>query len=217
LRVVIIEDTELNNIRELCRKGTPPHPNYSTHDELLYWNGRLAIPKKHDLVQQILHEFHSSPLGGHSGVARTVSRIAAQFQWQGMHKDIANFVKQCLICQQAKSSNSLPSGLLHPLPIPEQTWEDVAMDFITGLPNVSGFTVIMVVVDRLSKYVHFAPLKADYTSVQVAELFMKTMVKLHGFPKSIVSDRDKVFMSRFWKQLFKLSGTSLAMSTAYHP
>jgi len=109
-----------------------------------------------------------------------------------MHKDIANFVKQCLICQQAKSSNSLPSGLLHPLPIPEQIWEDIAMDFITGLPNASGFTVIMVVVDRLSKYVHFAPLKADYTSVQVAELFMKTVVKLHGFSKSIVSYRDKV-------------------------
>jgi len=91
------------------------------------------------------------------------------------------------------------------------------MDFITGLPNASGFTLIMVVVDRLFKYVHFSPLKADYTSVQVVELFMKTVVKLHGFPKSIVSDRDKVFMSRFWKQLFKLSGTSLAMSTAYHP
>jgi len=91
------------------------------------------------------------------------------------------------------------------------------MDFITGLPNASGFTVIMVVVDRLSKYVHFAPLKAHYTSAQVADLFMKTVVKLHGFSKSIVSYRDKVFMSRFWKQLFKLSGTSLAMSIAYHP
>jgi len=77
LRVAFIEDTEVNNIRELCRKDTSPHPNYSTHDELLYWNGRLIIPKKHDLVQQILHEFHSSLLGGHSGVAKTVSPIAS--------------------------------------------------------------------------------------------------------------------------------------------
>jgi len=112
-----------------------------------------------------------------------------------MHKDIANFVKQCLIYQQAKSSNSLPSRLLHPLLIPKQIWKDILMDFITGLPNASGFTMIMILVDRLSKYVHFAPLKAYYMSTQVADLFMKTVVKLHGFSKSIVSDRDKVFMS----------------------
>ena len=80
LHATITEDTKLNNIRELCCKGTLPHPNYSTYDEPLYWNGRLVIPRKHDLVQQILHEFHTSPLGGHSGVARIVTRIAAQFQ-----------------------------------------------------------------------------------------------------------------------------------------
>lgn len=75
----------------------------------------------------------------------------------------------------------------------------------------------MVVVDRLSKYAHFSDLKANYSSKVVAETFMNTMVKLHGFPKTIVSDRDKVFTSQFWQQLFKLSGTSLNMSTAYHP
>lgn len=83
----------LNKNRELCCRGTSSHPNYSTHDELLYWNGRLIIPRKHDLVQHILHEFHSFPLGGHSRVVRIVARIVAQFQWQGMHKDIIDFVK----------------------------------------------------------------------------------------------------------------------------
>lgn len=91
------------------------------------------------------------------------------------------------------------------------------MDFITGLPHSNGFTVIMVVVDRLSKYSHFAPLKADFTSLKVAESFLHNVVKLHVFPRSLVSDRDKVFTSAFWQQLFKLSGTTLAMSTAYHP
>lgn len=91
------------------------------------------------------------------------------------------------------------------------------MDFITGLPSSQGYSVIMVVVDRLSKYGHFAPLKADYTSLSVAETFIKVVVKLHGFPKSIVSDRDKVFTSKFWRHLFRLSGTTLAMSSAYHP
>jgi len=91
------------------------------------------------------------------------------------------------------------------------------MDFITGRPNANGCTMIMVVVDRLSKYAYFASLKVDYNSAQVAKLFLNTVMKLHGFPKSIVFDRDKIFISQFWKQLFKLSGTSLAMSSAYHP
>lgn len=91
------------------------------------------------------------------------------------------------------------------------------MDFITGLPNSHGFTVIMVVVDCLSKYAHFVPMKADYNRKSVAEAFMSQIVKLHGIPKSIVSDRDKVFTSAFWQQLFKLQGTTLAMTSAYHP
>jgi hypothetical protein len=91
------------------------------------------------------------------------------------------------------------------------------MDFITGLPNSCGFSVIIVVIDRLTKYSHFVAQKTDYTSRSVAEAFMSQIVKLHGVPKSIVSDRDKVFTSSFWKNLFKLQGTSLNMSTAYHP
>lgn len=91
------------------------------------------------------------------------------------------------------------------------------MDFITGLPPSHGYTVIMVVIDRLSKYSHFAILKSDYTCHSVAETIMHMVVKLHGFPKSIVSDRDKVFTSKFWQHLFKLSRTSLSMSSSYHP
>ncbi|WVZ07117.1 hypothetical protein V8G54_020463 [Vigna mungo] len=107
-------------------------------------------------------------------------------------------------------AHTLSAGLLQPLPILEQIWDDIAMDFTIGLPSSSGFTVILVVIDRLSKYAHFPPIK-------VAEVFVKMVVKLHGILKMIVSDRDKVFLSHFWKQLFKLSGTSLHMSIAYHP
>jgi len=91
------------------------------------------------------------------------------------------------------------------------------MDFIVGLPPLHDFTVILVVVDRLSKYGHLAPLKADYSSTTVANIFMHSIVRLHGMPKSIVSYRDKVFTSIFWQQLFKLSWTTLALSTVYHP
>lgn len=107
--------------------------------------------------------------------------------------------------------------LLQPLPIAIQVWQDVAMDFITGLPISHDYSVILVVVDRLSKYAHFAGLKADYSSKVVTEVFLSLVVKLNDFPKSIVSYRNKVFTSQFWQQLFNLSDTSLKMSTTYHP
>ncbi|GJU65997.1 ty3-gypsy retrotransposon protein [Tanacetum coccineum] len=110
-----------------------------------------------------------------------------------------------------------PACMLSPLPIPNQVWKDIAMDFITGLPNSKGYTAIMVVVDRLSKYAHFAPLRANYNAPQVAELFVQTVVKHHGIPRSIVFDHDKVFTSAFWSHLFKLQGTTLNMSSAFHP
>jgi transposase InsO family protein len=91
------------------------------------------------------------------------------------------------------------------------------MDFVKGLPLSQGYNVIMVVVDRLSKYAHFVPLKHSYTTVSVAKCFLNNVVKLHGMPLSIVSDHDKIFISTFWKSLFKLHGTTLCYSSSYHP
>ncbi|PNY08214.1 Ty3/gypsy retrotransposon protein, partial [Trifolium pratense] len=178
---------------------------------------RLAIPPDSSLIKQILHEFHDSYVGGHAGITITTARIASQFSWPQMKQNISDYIKHCAVYQQAKHTTNLPVGLLSPSPIPSRVWEDVAMDFITGLPNSCGFTVILVVVDRLTKYSHFFPLKSDYDSKSVAEIFMKNIVKLYGIPKSIVSDCDKVFTRRFWQHLFKLQGTTLAMSSAYHP
>jgi len=110
-----------------------------------------------------------------------------------------------------------PAGLLQPLPIPTQIWTNVSMDFIEGLPSSNGYTVIMVVVDRLTKYAHFVALKHPFSAVSVAKEFVANVVRLHGIPTSIVSDRDKVFISAFWRTLFNLQGTKLCMSSSYHP
>nr|GEV43713.1 reverse transcriptase domain-containing protein [Tanacetum cinerariifolium] len=116
-----------------------------------------------------------------------------------------------------KYSNLAPARLLQPLNLPEQIWEELSMDFIDGLPKSEGYSVIMVVVDRLSKSAHFIPLKHPYTTASIAVEFICGIVRLHGIPKSIVSDRDRVFISHFQKELFKYQGTQLKQSTAYHP
>jgi len=130
---------------------------------------------------------------------------------------VKSFIRDCEVCQHCKHETLWPVGLLQPLPIPQWIWTDISMDFVEGLSLSQGYNVIMVVVDRLSKYAYFMPLKHPYTTVSVAKCFLNNVVKLHGMPLSIVSDRDKIFISTFWKSLFKLHGTTLCYSSSYHP
>jgi hypothetical protein len=108
--------------------------------------------------------------------------------------EVEEFIKQYNIYQRAKHENCKSPGLLCPLPIPTHAWQDLSMDFIDGLPKCGGFSVILVVVDRFTKYAHFSPMKHPYTAAFVAQLFFTNVVKLHGLPNTIVSDREKVFM-----------------------
>ncbi|WVY91755.1 hypothetical protein V8G54_037269 [Vigna mungo] len=164
----------------------------------------------------IIKELHESPIGGRSGYFRTFKRVAGVLYWEGMKRDIKEFVMQCAVCQCNKTETLAPVGLLQPLPIPTQVCSDISMDFIGGLPKVQGKDTILVVVDRLTKYAHFLALSHPFTAVQVANLFIKEVVKLHGFPSTIVFDRDKLFLSTFWRELFRQAGTKLKFSTAYH-
>lgn len=134
-----------------------------------------------------------------------------------MKEEIKKFVQACDICQRQKYSATSPQGLLHPLPIPTKVWSDVSLDFILELPKSQGFDTILVVVDRLSKYSNFILLKHPYTAKQIAEIFVKEIIRLHGVPDSLLSDRDTLFISLFWKELFRLQGTILKMSSSYHP
>lgn len=134
-----------------------------------------------------------------------------------MIADVQKFVMECQVSQQMKDSTLKPDGLLSPLPIPDVIFDDISMDFITGLPSSQSRTVILVIVDRLSKYGHFIALPTNFTSQKVAEVFVHEFIYLHGFPTTIVSDRDPLFLSKFWNELHQLQGTQLAMSSAYHP
>lgn len=141
---------------------------------------------------------HDSPVGGHAGYEKTYQQAKRYLYWKGMKKNIKGYIKQCRVCQQKKYETMLPARLLQPLPIPLKPWTDISLDFIEGLPNSQGFNVILVVVDRLTKYNHFAPLKHPYTAKTVAQTFMQHVFKLHGLPQTIVSDRNPIFTSHFW-------------------
>ncbi|RVW84862.1 Transposon Tf2-12 polyprotein [Vitis vinifera] len=135
-----------------------------------------------------------------------------------MKHDIAQFVAQCLVCQQVKTEHQRPTGSLQPLAILEWKWEHNTMDFVIGLlRTLGGNNSIWVIVDRLTKPAHFLPMKVNFSLDRLASLYVKEIVRMHGVPVSIVSDRDPRFTSRFWHSLEKALGTKLSFSTAFHP
>ena len=135
-----------------------------------------------------------------------------------MKRDVVDYVAKCLTCQQVKAEHQRPAGLLQHLWIPEWKWEDITMDFVVCLPKTLGqYDSVWVIVDRYTKSAHFFPVKTTYTMEQYAELYVKEIVRLHGAPRSIVSDRDPTFTSKFWESLQKAMGMQLRFSTAYHP
>ena len=193
------------------------HYTLDQDGNLFYDQDRLCIPRG-ELRTQILHDHHDAPIAGHQGIERTYSTMHRLFYWPRMNNDVRQYVKSCDSCQRIKASQQVPGGLLQPLPIPTGPWEQVSMDFIVQLPKTkAGFDAIVVFVDTFSKMTHFAPTKTTASAPDTARLFFDHIFRLHGLPKSIVSDRDAKFTSKFWKTLFQTMGTKLAMSTAFHP
>ena len=135
-----------------------------------------------------------------------------------MKKDVLEFVTKCMVCQRVKAEHQVPSGLLQPIRIPEWKWDRITMDFVVGLPLIGRkHDSVWVVVDRLTKSAHFLPVRTDYSLDKLAELYIKEIVRLHGIPISIISDRDPRFTSSFWGKLQEAMGTRLNFSAAFHP
>ena len=173
------------------------HPTLTYNDELILQNSRIWLPNKLNFIGILLHEFHSTPIGGHMGVTKTMARLQDNFTWISIRQDIHNFVAQCLDCQHTKYVTRKPAGLLSPLPLPTRPWEDLSLDFIVGLPSYKGNNTILVVVDWFSKGIHLGLLPSQYAAYQVATLFLDIAAKLHIMPRSLVSDRDPLFISKF--------------------
>ncbi|GJT62229.1 retrotransposon-related protein [Tanacetum coccineum] len=210
-------DTSLQAITKGLQDKTLVNTKYVWQNDQLRRKDKWVVGKDLALRKKLVEHFHGSAVGGHSGVQATTKRLTTYFYWKGLRKMFKEWVRNYDVCQRNKSDLSAYPGLLQPLPIPDKIWQDLFMNFIESLPKSQGKSALLVVVDRLSKYAHFLPITHPYTTSQVAQILLENIYKLHGLPKTIVSNKDKVFMSLFWQSLFKMLQVKLKVSTAYHP
>ncbi|XP_019240554.1 PREDICTED: uncharacterized protein LOC109220546 [Nicotiana attenuata] len=210
-----VQDPELSQLINSLQAS--PKKHFTGINNQLRRKGKLMVGNDMELRTKLLQLWHSSTSGGHSGVDATTRKVMAYFYWKGIRNDVLNFVRNCSACQRNKYDTSASAGLLQPLPLPIVPWTDINMDFIEGLPTSKGKSVIWVIVDRLTKYGHFIALAHPYTAQSLVPIFLDHIFKLHGFPATITSDRDPIFISSFWKEFLSAQGVHLHTSTAYHP
>ncbi|KAL5787294.1 hypothetical protein ACOSP7_004243 [Xanthoceras sorbifolium] len=192
------QDARILMICEQIPEGK--HPDFSIRAYgIVCFRDRICIPDDEELRKIILTEAHSSSYAIHPGSTKMYRDLKTQYWWSGMKKDVIEFVNRCMTYQQVKAEHQVPSGLLQPIAIPDK------------------HDAVWVIVDRLTKSAHFLPVRTDYSLDQLAELYIREIVRLHGVPVSIISDRDPRFTSRFWKKFQEALGTRLSFSTAFHP
>jgi hypothetical protein len=176
------------------------------------------VPKNESLKKKILDEAHTSGYSIHPGSTKMYHDLRQQFWWTRMKRKAARYVSECDTYRKVKADYMKPGGLLQPLSILEWKWDDISMDFIMGLPMTARkFDSIWVIVDRLSKSVHFIPVSTNYKVQKYAEIYIARMLCLHRVPKMIIYDRGSQFVARFWEQQHTSLGTHLIHSLAYHP
>lgn len=176
---------------------------------------RVYVPDDAAIKTTLLREAHDA--AGHFGAVKTTERLQRHYIWPDMTKAVRQYVASCDACQRYKAVNARAPGPLHPLPVPPRKWHTVSMDYMKLPKTDKGNDGVFVFVDKLTKYVHYAAAPDTASAETVAHLFFEVVGKLHGLPAMIVSDRDSRFTSTFWRALWKLCGSKLAMSTAFHP
>lgn len=221
-----IEDPQCHEIRAAKARGQNKFEGISLEhcleeDGALYWKEALWVPQDNQTFLDILQEVHNLPSGGHKGVVKTIDLIKRYYYWPGMRESIKRYIRNCYECHRAKAPTDQKNGLLQPLPIPQQRWLDISLDFITGLPKtMNGNNAILNVIDRLSKERHYiACVSGDEgtSTEETLNMLIDHVYKLHGAPASIVSDRGPQFVSALWKSFNKRLGTQMNLSTAFHP
>ncbi|KAJ9507562.1 hypothetical protein QJQ45_019379 [Haematococcus lacustris] len=181
--------------------------------------GRVVVPDDAALRKKVIYTMHDTRSAGHLGMTKTLEQVTRWFTWPGVSENVKSYVRSCHSCQVNKSSAKKPAGLLQPLPIPERPWDSVSMDLIVKLPasGPNKYDSILVFVDRLTKMVHLVKTWESMTATQYAKLFLEHVFRLHGMPRSVVSDRGPQFHNKFWAEVTKLLQVQVNLSSAYHP
>ena len=209
---------EIVSIRDQVQSGTSDE-GWTIHAYgSLRYRERVVVPQLTDLRGEILKEFHCSRFAVHPGGTKMYQDLRRQYYWSGMKRHVGDFVRRCLTCQQVKAEHQKPTWLLQPLEAAEWKWEHIMMDFVTHLPRtLQGHDAVWVIVVWLTKSTHFLAMRMTFTLGRFCRLYIREIIRLHGVPVSIVSDRYSRFTAHFWKSFQKAMGMRLTMSTAFHP
>jgi len=202
---------------EFCKRvATSNMKGCHQSNGLWYIGDRLLIPRVTSIRETLFRLAHDTL--GHFGADKSYASLRDAYYWPNMRRDLEQaYIPSCVDCLRNKSRTSKPAGPLHPLPVPDDRGLSIAMDFIGPLPLDEGYDCILTITDRLGADIRIIPTKYDLTAEELALTFFDNWYCENGLPSDIVCDRDKLFVSRFWRALTKLTGVKLKMSTSYHP
>ena len=209
-----------DNLFKIILENPDSHREFTVKDELIWTRNMtkrevIGVPREWTLISQIILQAHE--IVGHYGDQRTCEYIRRWYWWPRMVKDVREFCRTCESCQRAKGSTQKPAGKLHHLPIPTKPWESIGMDFVGPFPESKGYNYLWVIICRMTSMVHLVPVHTRITAAELSWKYLREVVRLHGLPASIVSDRDSKFTSKWWRSLHKIMGAKLLMSTSFHP
>ncbi len=224
LRKILRNGYKNDSVAQKVLQNPTHHERFRVNQDLVEHldnrgNWVLLVPQvmhgRKRLAQVLLDQAHS--LVGHLGYSKTNEYVRRWFWWPNISRDVEKYCVSCPTCQTIKTSTQRPQGLLHNLPIPSRPWQSISMDFVGPFPDCDGLDYLWVIVCRMTGMTHLVPTRTTVRASELAWMFLKEVVRLHGLPESIVSDRDPKFTSKFWRELHRLMGIKLLMSTAFHP
>ena len=207
--------TEDEAIQRILQSGLREEHMAQNDTGLVLVHGLVYVPRS--LQEEIIKAHHNEPTQGHFGIEKTMEKISRNYYIPSMHRKVKNYIRQCDSCQRNKPARHAPYGAMRTPETPTRPWEWITMDFITKLPVSEGNDMIMVVVDRLTKYAYMIPTTERIDARAMANLLLRYVFANHGTPSKITSDRDKLFTSNMWQSLADLIGIEHRLSTAYHP
>ncbi|QRV95323.1 Transposon Tf2-1 polyprotein [Ceratobasidium sp. AG-Ba] len=211
-----LQDKHVTHIIEALQRSDKVK-NWHWNNELLMFKNKIYVPNDNSIRKDILASQHDNMAAGHPGQFRTLELVNQKYHRKSLKKTVTSYVSNCESCIRNKHSNQVPPGLLNPIELPSLPWDHINYNLITGLPESKGFDAILTVVDRMSRMVHFIPTTSKATAVDVANLFVMYVWKLHGLPSKTISDRGPQFNSAFLKQLYKRLDIKPSLSTAFRP